>query len=133
MFVAVQILIALVVPAVAFVITAYLRSRERIRLLDVILATSQSGHPVSAELVRSLPGVREIPAPQLDFRRGAILIAVGAALAAIGLCAYFGIASENGGGAIAIGVAIAAMGAIPGCLGIALVVLSREDRRAVGS
>jgi hypothetical protein len=131
--IAVQILIALIVPGLVFVITAYLRSRERMRLLDVILQTSQSGHPVSPELLRTLPGMRDIPAPQVDFRRGVILIAGGAAVAAIGLCVYFAIASENGGGAIAWGLSVAACGAIPGAIGIALVILSREDRRAVGS
>ena len=133
MIVAVQILIALIVPGLVFVLTAYLRSRERIRLLDVILATSQAGQPVSPELIRSLPGVREVPAPQLDFRRGVMLIAIGAALAAIGLCVFFAIASENGSGPVAWALAIAAVGAIPACIGVALVILSREDRRAVRS
>jgi hypothetical protein len=131
--IAVQILIALIVPGVVFVITACLRSAERLRLLDVILKTSQGGHPVSPELLRTLPGVRDVPAPQIDFRRGVMLIAVGAALAAIGLCLYFAIASEHGDGAIAWGVCVGACGAIPTCLGAALVILSREDRRAVGS
>jgi hypothetical protein len=126
-------LIALIVPGLVFVITAYLRSRERMRLLDVILQTSQSGHPVSPELLRTLPGGRELPAPQVDFRRGVMLIAVGAALAAIGVCVYFGIASEKASGAIAWALSVAACGAIPGAIGIALVILSREDRSAVGS
>ena len=133
MLVAVQILIALIVPGVVFVITASLRSAERLRLLDVILKTSQGGQPISPELLRTLPGTRTIPEPQVDFRRGVMLMAVGGALAAIGLCVYFAIASEGGAAAIAWGVSVAASGAIPGALGIALYILSREDRRAVGS
>ena len=133
MLVAVQILIALIVPGLVFVITASLRSAERLRLLQVILETSQSGHPVSPELLKTLPGGKELPAPQVDFRRGVMLMAIGGALAAIGLCVYFAIASENGGGAVAWGLSVAAVGAIPGAIGIALVILSREDRRAVGS
>jgi len=129
--IAVQILIALIVPGLVFMFTAFLRSRERMRLLNVVLQTSQTGSPLTVELLRALPGGREIPAPQLDLRRGVMLIAVGAALAAIGVCAYFGIASESGSGAIAWGVTIAAFGAIPACLGVALVILSREDRGAV--
>ncbi|HEY2751149.1 DUF6249 domain-containing protein [Phenylobacterium sp.] len=130
---AVQILIALLVPGLVVMFSAFLRSRERIKLLDVILATSQAGQPVSPELIRSLPGGREVPAPRLDLRRGVILIAIGAALAAIGLCTYFGIASERGDGAVAWGVAIAAVGAIPISIGIALVYLSRADRGAIAS
>ena len=133
MLIAVQILIALIVPGLVFVITAYFRSRERMRLLEVILQTSQSGHPVSPELLRTLPGGRELPAPQVDFRRGVMLIAIGASLVAIGVCLYFAIASEGAGGAIAWGVCVAACGAIPACFGAALVILSREDRGAVGS
>jgi hypothetical protein len=132
-FIAVEILIALVVPGLVIVITAYLRSRERMRLLDVILQTSQSGHPVSPELLRTLPGGRELPAPQVDFRRGVMLIAIGVALAMIGVCVYFAIASAHGEGSLAWALSVAAVGAIPGCIGVALVVLSREDSRAVGS
>jgi hypothetical protein len=131
--IAVEILVALIVPGIVFVITAGLRSRERLRLLNVILQTSQSGNPVSPELLRALPGGAERPEPQVDFRRGVILIAIGAALAAIGVCLYFAIASEHGAGAVAWGLSAAALGAIPGALGVALVVLSRDDSRAVGS
>lgn len=131
MFVAVEILIALIVPGIVFVITAGLRSRERLRLLNVILQTSQGGHPVSPELLRTLPGGRELPAPQVDFRRGVMLIAIGVALAVIGLCVYFAIASEHGGGPVAWGLSVAAVGAIPGCIGVALVILSRDESRAV--
>jgi hypothetical protein len=133
--IAVQILIALIVPGLVFVLTAFMRSRERMRLLDVVLATSQSGNPVPAELVRALPGGRDrdIPAPQLDFRRGVLLIAIGLALAAIGLCVYLAVATNGGDGAIAWGVMIAAFGAIPACVGAALVILSREDRGAIKS
>ena len=133
MIIAVQILIALIVPGLVFMFTAYLRSRERMRLLNVVLATCQSGHPVPAEQVNSLPGARarDIPAPQLDFRRGVILIAIGLALAAIGLCVYLAVFTNGGDGAIAWGVMIAAFGAIPVSVGAALVILSREDRGAV--
>jgi hypothetical protein len=133
--VAVQILIALIVPGLVFVLTAYLRSRERMRLLDVVLHSSQSGNPVPPEIIRSLPGGRdrEIPNPQLDLRRGVLLIAAGAALATIGLCVYFAVATDGGGGAIAWGVMIAAFGAIPASVGVALVILSREDRGAIRS
>ena len=133
MIIAVQILIALIVPGLVFIVTASLRSAERLRLLDVILKTSQDGHPVSPELLRSLPGVRDILTSQLDLRRGVMLIAVGLALAAIGLCVYLAVATNGGDGAIAWGVMIAAVGAIPICIGAALVVLSREDRGAIRS
>jgi hypothetical protein len=131
--VAVEILIALIVPGVVFVITACLRSRERLRLLNVIVRMSEGGHPISPELLRSLPGGREMPAPQIDFRRGVMLLAIGVALGAIGICVYLGIASEKADGAVAWGLSVAALGAIPAAIGVALIVLSREDRGAVES
>ena len=133
MIIAVQILIALIVPGLVFMFTAFLRSRERMRLLNVILQTSQSGSPLSVELLHALPGGGAIPTPQLDLRRGVMLIAVGLALATIGLCVYLAVATNGGDGAIAWGVMIAALGAIPVCVGVALVVLSREDRGAIRS
>ena len=133
MIIAVQMLVALIVPGVVFMFTALLRSLERMRLLNVVLQTSQNGSPLTAELLHALPGGREIPAPQLDLRRGVMLIAVGLALAAIGLCVYLAVATNGGEGAIAWGVMIAALGAIPVCVGVALVVLSREDRSAIRS
>jgi hypothetical protein len=131
--IAVQILIALIVPGLVFMFTAFLRSRERMRLLNVILQTSQSGSPLTVELLHALPGSSAIPTPQLDLRRGVMLIAVGLALATIGLCVYLAVATNGGEGAIAWGVMIAALGAIPVCVGAALVVLSREDRGAIRS
>ncbi len=72
------------------------------------------------------------PTPQRDFRLGVLLIACAAAIAAIGGCVFIAVASE-GGPAFAIGVSIAAAGAIPGCFGAALVILSRGDKRVVES
>ncbi len=133
MIIAVQMLVALIVPGLVFMFAALLRSLERMRLLNVVLQTSQSGSPLTAELLHALPGGREIPAPHLDLRRGVLLIAVGLALATIGLCVYLAVATNGGEGAIAWGVMIAALGAIPVCVGVALVVLSREDRSAIRS
>lgn len=130
MIVAVQILIALIVPGMVFVITAYLKSRERMRLLDVILATSQSGTPLAPGVLQALPGVRSIPAPEVDFRRGVFMIAIGAAIAFIGMDIFLAIASQHGDEAIAMGLGVGAVGILPACVGAALVILSREARVA---
>ena len=83
------------------------------------------------EMIKALPGGGHmLPTPQRDFRLGVLLIACGVAIAAIGLCVFIAVTSE-GGPAVAIGVSIAAAGAIPGCIGAALVILSRDDKRVV--
>jgi hypothetical protein len=132
--VAVEILICLIVPAIVFMLSNVLRSRERMRVLQVVLASVQGGSPLSVEMVQALPGGNQVfPTPQRDFRLGVLLIAVGAAIVTIGICTFFAIFSEGGGPAIAVGVSIAAAGAIPACIGAALIILSRGDKRVVES
>ena len=131
--VAVQILIALIVPGIVFMFSNILRMRERMRVLDVVQVAVQGGNPLSPEMVRALPGGGHMfPTPQRDFRLGVLLVACGAAIATIGLCVFVAVTAE-GGPAVAVGVSIAAAGAIPGCIGAALVILSRNDKRVVES
>ena len=132
--VAVEILICLIVPAIVFMLANVLRSRERMRVLDVVASSVQGGHPLSVEMVQALPGGGQFfPSPQRDFRMGVLLIATGAAIVTIGFCVFLAIYSEGGAAAVAVGVSIAAAGAIPGCIGAALVILSRGDKRVVES
>ena len=131
--VAVQILVALIVPGIVFMFSNLIRFSERMRVLRVVQIAVQGGNPLSPEMIKALPGGGHmLPTPQRDFRLGVLLIACGAAIAAIGLCVFIAVTSE-GGPAVAIGVSIAAAGAIPGCIGAALVILSRNDKRVVAS
>ncbi|HEY8574209.1 DUF6249 domain-containing protein [Phenylobacterium sp.] len=125
-----QMLIVLGFPAAIIVLALWFRHRERLRVLQVVEDAAQRQQPLSPELVRALPGVKA-PTANVDLRRGVMLIAVGIALVLIGLCALVGVATSGGQGAIAVGVGIGAVGAIPLCIGIALVFLSRADRPLV--
>jgi hypothetical protein len=131
--VAVEILIALIVPGIVFLCSNLMRYRERMRVLDVVQVAVQGGNPLSPETIAALPGGGHMfPTAQRDFRMGVLLVASGAALAVMGLCVAIAVAAE-GGPAVAVGVSIAAAGAIPACIGIALVVLSRSEKRVVES
>jgi hypothetical protein len=131
--VAVQIMIALIVPGIVFMFSNLVRLRERMRVLDIVHAAALAGNPLSPEMLKSLPGGGHMfPTPQRDFRLGVLLIACGAAIATIGLCVFIAVTSE-GGPALAVGVSIAAVGAIPACIGAALVILSGNDKRVVES
>jgi hypothetical protein len=130
MVVAFQMLIALGLPTAVVVLALYFRHRERLRVLEVVDAAAERQQPLSPELVRALPGVKT-PTSSVDLRRGVLLIAIGAGLVLIGLCALVGVATSGGEGAVAVGVGIAAVGAIPLCIGAALVFLSRADRDPV--
>jgi hypothetical protein len=119
-----------IVPGSLLALTLVLRSRERMRLLDVVRSTAEQGHPLAADVVRALPRGRrsKAPIPERDYRRGVLLVAVASALALLGFCAYVFASTVMDEGALAVGVAVAAFGAIPGCIGAALIVLSRAGR-----
>ena len=118
-----------VIPGGLFALTLVLRSRERMRLLDVVRSTAEQGHPLAADVVRALPrGHRsKVPMPERDYRRGVLLVAMASGIALLGFCAYVFASSLDEDG-LAVGIAVAAFGAIPGCIGAALIVLSRADR-----
>lgn len=127
MLVALQMLIILGLPAGIIALALLFRHRERLRVLDVVDAAAERQQPLSPDLVRALPGVKG-PTANADLRRGSLLIASGVAIVLIGVCALVGVATSAGEGAVAVGVGVAAVGAIPLCIGIALVFLSRTER-----
>jgi hypothetical protein len=127
--VALQMLIILGIPAAVLVMAAQLRHRERMRMLDIANAAAERQQPLSPEVIRALAGVKPPPVGSADLRRGSFLIATGVALILIGVCLLIALASSGVHGSVAAGVAAAGVGAIPLCIGIALVFLSRVDAR----
>jgi hypothetical protein len=127
MIVAVQMLIVLGIPAAVLVAAARFRHVERMRVLEIANAAAERQQALSPDILRALNGVRPPPLGSADQRRGAFLIAIGAGLALIGLCLLIALASTGTPGAVAAGVAAVGLGAIPFCIGIALLFLSRVD------
>jgi hypothetical protein len=127
---ALQLVAFVGVPGALLALTLILRSRERIHLLDVVRSTAEHGHPLTADVVMSLRRGRPPATPDRDYRRGVLLVAVASAIALIGFCAYVFAVSMASDSALGVGTAIAAFGAIPGCIGTALIVLSRTGRDA---
>ena len=117
----------------------YLRSRERTRLYDLMRTAYEKGQPVPPEILASLTKDEQEPAPTTtsstdrDLRRAIVLIAVGLGLAGLGFGIGWGISQASDiGGAITGGV-IAGVGAIPGFIGVAYLILwlvGRGSRRA---
>jgi hypothetical protein len=131
MTVALQMLIVLGLPAGVVIAALWFRHQERLRVLQVVEASAAKDHPLSPEMINALPGAKSRPA-NADLRRGVLMLALGVAIVLVGICALVGVATTAGEGAVAIGVGIAAVGAIPLCLGAALIFLSHSDRNAVG-
>lgn len=125
-----SIFFALAVPAAVLVLSAWFRSQERLRLLDVVRKLAEEDRPLSTEVLQVLPGGQGSVSPQRDLRRGVMLLAIGVSLVVIGVLAFFANlhGAKDFGVSIAIGTIVAALGAIPICVGAALIYLSKADR-----
>jgi hypothetical protein len=113
----------------------YIRSRERGKLYDLMRAAVDKGQPLPPELVASLTAEAETqttPASgsDRDLRRAIVLIAVGLGLAMLGGGLGWGISLASPiGGAITGGI-IGGVGAIPGFIGVAYLILWAMTRRS---
>jgi hypothetical protein len=110
----------------------YWRTMERKRVLEAVRDMANGGTPMSPDLVASLLAPMQqqpIPNRLRDIRRGVVLLALALAMAIIGFVAYV-IAANTGGGreAVAVGSGVAAVGAIPGCVGLAFLILGLNQK-----
>jgi hypothetical protein len=64
---------------------AWLRSKERMALMDTARKAVERGETVPPELIEALKPERPTPSPQRDLRTGAVLIAVAIAVAVMGV------------------------------------------------
>jgi hypothetical protein len=111
----------------------YLRSRDRQKLYDLMRTAYEKGQPVPPELIASLtaeePEASPSPTQDRDLRRAVVLMAVGLGLAGLGLGLGWGISfASDIGGAVTGGI-IAGIGAIPGFIGLAYLILWLVGRR----
>jgi hypothetical protein len=101
----------------------YLKSLERQKMAETLRAAIERGQPLPPEMINVLTAdVKPPSSPQKDLRRGVILVAVALGLVALGL--VLGIDEPDATYPL-IGSA-----AIPGFIGLALIVISRwgKDR-----
>ena len=127
-------LILLGIPAVVILTPLLLRSWERRRILDAVMAASNAGQPVPAHLIEALiAGSRKNqPEPsrvERDFRRGFFLMATGLVFVAAGVSLYAIMRASGSDDAHLGGVALGAVGLFPGLIGAAYALLARQSRR----
>lgn len=125
---AVQMFIGLGTPATVIVLLFWFRTLERLRAMAVVRAAAEAQQAMSPEAIRALTGGFATPPRERDRRRGVMLVSICGAFAMIGVLACIGSASMGFDGAVAVGVALAGIGAIPGCVGGAYVILSKGER-----
>lgn len=116
--------------AAVVLVPKYLKSRERSKLLDTLKIAYEKGQPVPPELIEALQRGStpndESPAispAESDLRRAIVLISVGVGIALLGYGLYYGISYESEEGGAITGAAVAGIGAIPGLIGVAYLLL----------
>jgi hypothetical protein len=81
-----------VVLGIGIVIPFSLRSRERMKVLEVVRSISEQGATPPPQLLAALEAIAQrdpLATPERDMRRGATLLAVCAAMIAMGVALYF--------------------------------------------
>lgn len=102
-----------------------LRSRERLRLLNTLRELGDRSLPPSADVIATL--MNGPPStPQRDFRRGCFLIAAALAFIVFGVALYLIISNTDPHTNATPALAVCALAALPGFVGVAYLMLSRR-------
>ena len=78
--------------AAIVVIPIWLRSRERLKVMEVVRSISEQGATPPPQLLAALDAIAQrdpLATPERDMRRGATLLAVCAAMIAMGVALYY--------------------------------------------
>lgn len=132
-------MIAFGVPATVILLPLYWRALERRQLIAVMRTASEQGQSLPLELFEALSKgfAARPPARDIDLRRGLFLLAIALGLALIGLGVYAAVATSLPPGERtdmspqAAGIIVASIGAIPGCVGIAYILLGLQSRKTL--
>lgn len=100
----------------------YLKSREKQAMQDIVRTAIDKGQPMPAEMIDALTkeAKARVPSASRDLRLGVILLAVSVGIALFGYAFSF----VNGVEEAKAVFPIVGLGAIPGAVGVAFIVLS---------
>ena len=104
----------------------YLRYQDRQRMHETLRIAFEKGQPVPPELITALQSniaPRRPSTPESDLRRAVVLIAVGLGFVGLGYGLWYGLMSANETAAYIAGGCTAGVGAIPGLIGVAHLLL----------
>jgi hypothetical protein len=119
--------------AAIILVPVYLRYQDRQRMHETLRIAFEKGLPVPPELISALQSniaPRRPSTPESDLRKAVILIAVGLGFCGLGYGLWYGLMSTNETAAYISGGCTAGVGAIPGLIGIAHLVLWAGRRNA---
>jgi hypothetical protein len=128
-------LVVLGIPATVILVPLALRSWERRRILDAVMSASSAGQPVPAQLVETLISGQRDKAPQAsraerDRRRGTLLVGTGLTFVALGIALLAMLISVHVAEGVPAGIAVAALGLIPGLIGASYLWLAHTAKAA---
>jgi hypothetical protein len=110
----------------------YWRGQLRRRVLETVKEMANTGTPMSPELIAGLMGpmAQTLPSRQRDLRNGYVLISLAVGIALIGIAAaVMGWNLGDSAQGVAIGSGVAAVGAIPLCVGAAFLMLAHGQKK----
>jgi hypothetical protein len=108
------------------IVPQVLKSQERARMHETLRLAYEKGQPVPPELITALQSrasADSLPTPERDLRRAVILIAVGLGFCGLGYGVWYGLMSVSDTAAYISGGSTAGVGAIPGLIGLAYLIL----------
>ncbi len=126
---ALQMFIGFGMPVGLILALAWLRSRERLRLLELIQVANAADKPLTPEMIRCLPGGFDRPTPERDRRRGIFLLCIGGGMLFIAIVVSGGLDALDQDWAGGAGAFMAGVAAIPACIGAAFLILGRQAAR----
>ncbi len=111
--------------AAVVIVPRILKSRDRAKMYETLRVAYEKGQPVPPEMIAALQTNVEprMATPERDLRRAIVLIAVGLGLCGLGYGLYYGLSSVNDIAAYTTGGSVAGLGAIPGLIGVAYLIL----------
>ncbi len=110
----------------------YLRHKDRERMHETLRVAYEKGQPVPPELIEALQNhtpVSAMSTPERDLRRAVVLIAIGLGFVGLGYGLWYGLMSVDDQAAYISGGSTAGVGAIPGLIGLAYLVLWATRRK----
>ena len=119
--------------AAIILVPIYLRHKDRERMHETLRVAFEKGQPIPPEIITALQSniAPKVPAtPERDLRRGIILISIGLGFCLLGYGLWYGLMSVNEIAAYTSGGSTAGLGAIPGLIGLAYLLLWATRRNA---
>jgi len=112
----------------------FLKSRERLRLIELVRAASDNGQPLPPEVLSTLTAEpkQQRPSHIRDIRRGIVLLSAALAVEIFSYFAYLSAFMDEGNHrkAAEVPLVFAGLGALPLCVGLAFLLLGLTGKKS---